>query len=183
MMAKNQKQAAEAARARRDEARFLMNTYRRPAVVYEAASIASGASLFLTHCTSCHGAGGRGDGPLAGNLPTRPANLTEPHTALHTGGDMFWWLTHGMRGKAMPGFAATLPEDERWDVINFLRALSIGYQARIIDDRVVPEKPWLGAPDFSFSHRHAAVGRLNFCRATTPAFMSKANKRRMPKSR
>jgi mono/diheme cytochrome c family protein len=37
---------------------------------------ASGAELFARFCTSCHGDAGRGDGPVAGSLKVRPADLT-----------------------------------------------------------------------------------------------------------
>jgi putative copper export protein/mono/diheme cytochrome c family protein/peroxiredoxin len=125
-------------------------TYLRSSVPYAAASIARGQELYRTHCASCHGVGGRGDGPAAAGLLPRPADLTAPHTNDHTAGDMFWWLTHGMK-KVMPGFGATLSEDERWDLINFLRALSAGEAARRLTDVDEPERPRLVAPDFTFA--------------------------------
>ena len=36
----------------------------------------NGAYVFRTYCASCHGALGRGDGPLADQLRYRPADLT-----------------------------------------------------------------------------------------------------------
>lgn len=36
-----------------------------------------GARLFLTHCASCHGASGGGNGPLAGQLRQTPPDLTQ----------------------------------------------------------------------------------------------------------
>ena len=38
---------------------------------YAAPSIALGAPLYAENCAMCHGATGRGDGPLAGKLPIR----------------------------------------------------------------------------------------------------------------
>ncbi len=35
----------------------------------------SGGELYAAYCTSCHGTSGKGDGPLAGDLPRRPADL------------------------------------------------------------------------------------------------------------
>lgn len=35
-----------------------------------------GAMLFADNCTSCHGISARGDGPLAADLSTSPADLT-----------------------------------------------------------------------------------------------------------
>ncbi|HEY1304250.1 MAG TPA: cytochrome c [Vicinamibacterales bacterium] len=36
----------------------------------------SGKDSFARYCAACHGVGGRGDGPLAGALKGRPADLT-----------------------------------------------------------------------------------------------------------
>jgi mono/diheme cytochrome c family protein len=38
---------------------------------------ASGRDMYLRYCASCHGADGRGDGPLAGALTKTPADLTQ----------------------------------------------------------------------------------------------------------
>jgi putative copper resistance protein D len=65
-------------------------------------------------------------------------------------GDFFWWLSYGIKGSAMPGFAERLSEEERWDMINFLRLLAAAEQARTLAAR--PESaPWLVAPDFSYT--------------------------------
>ena len=37
---------------------------------------AEGKAFFDQNCVSCHGKGGRGDGPLSAGLPTAPADLT-----------------------------------------------------------------------------------------------------------
>jgi putative copper resistance protein D len=124
------------------------DTFRRSPEPYLTVSIDEGRRTFERHCTGCHGPGGLGDGPAAKGLPKPPANLTEPHTALHTAGDMFWWVTHGIPTSGMPAFAEVTSEEERWDSINFLRAFSQGFQARILTPAVVAGRPWLGAPDF-----------------------------------
>ncbi len=125
-------------------------TYRRPAIPYNAASVAHGASLFRIHCAACHGPAGHGDGPASAGLRQRPADLTAPHTNDHTAGDIFWWLTRGI-GSIMPAFGAQLPENDRWDLINFLRALSAGEAAGSLTDIDEPARPRLTAPDFTFT--------------------------------
>ncbi len=147
------------------------DTYRRPSVPYHAISVASGAGLFAHHCVRCHGASAHGDGPDGRSLALPPADLTEPHTALHTAGDLFWWLTHGKPPGAMPGFAAVLAEDDRWDLINFLRTLSAGYQARILNERVVPGVPWLPAIDFSYQTADGRSGALKDHRGRGPVLL------------
>ena len=123
-------------------------TYLRPGVPYQAISIANGLRLYGEHCAFCHGVSGYGDGPAAAILRPRPADLTAKHTADHTAGDMFWWLSHGIKGSAMPGFQDRLSEEERWDMINFVRTLSAAEQARSMGPWIEP-LPWLVAPDFS----------------------------------
>jgi hypothetical protein len=53
---------------------------------------------------------------------------------MHSDGELFWWLTHGIEapedGMAMPGFATVLSEDERWDLIDFIRAHNAGLTFR-----------------------------------------------------
>ena len=124
------------------------DTYRRSTVPYQTVSVFEGKKHFERQCTACHGSGGLGDGPAAKGLPKPPANLSEPHTALHTAGDMYWWLKHGIEPSGMPGFADVLSDQDRWDVINFLRAFSQGFQARVLSPSIVSERPWLGAPGF-----------------------------------
>jgi putative copper resistance protein D len=124
-------------------------TYLGSAVPYQAASVSNGLRLYQRNCAACHGANGYGDGPAGLVLRPRPADLTAPHTGAHTAGDLFWWISHGIRGSAMPGFEDRLSEAERWDLINFLRTLSAAEQARSLGALVEP-KPWLVAPDFAF---------------------------------
>ncbi len=140
------------------------DTYRTPSVPYETISVARGQRLFGEHCVRCHGPSAHGDGPDARGLAIAPADLTEPHTALHTAGDIFWWLTHGKPPGVMPGFADRLGEDDRWDLINFVRTLSAGYQARILSERIVPRRPWLPAVEFSYGTQDGKAGTLSDAR-------------------
>ena len=103
--------------------------YRSP-TGFTTASIAAGAQLYPQHCAACHGTEGRGDGPGAKGLVIPPADLTAGHLWMHSDGEMFWWLSHGIDapegGLAMPGFAAVLSDDERWDLIDYIRAHNAG---------------------------------------------------------
>jgi mono/diheme cytochrome c family protein len=105
-------------------------SYLRSPTGFAANSIVRGGTVYATNCVGCHGAAGRGDGTLAKTLPVPAANLTEPHLWEHSDGELFWWLTHGMDnpegGLSMPGFAAVLSEDDRWAVIDFIRANNAG---------------------------------------------------------
>jgi putative copper export protein/mono/diheme cytochrome c family protein len=97
---------------------------------FSAGSIVHGQALFAQNCVACHGAGGAGDGPAASGLRIKPADLTMPHLWEHTDGEMFWWLSHGIEdpegGLAMPGFAGVLTADDRWALIDYVRAHNAG---------------------------------------------------------
>jgi putative copper resistance protein D len=82
-------------------------------------SIQRGMMLFSANCTQCHGESGTGDGPLAKTLPLPPANLYD-HIPYH--GDQFFFgvMTNGFNG-IMPAFGSLLSENDRWDVLNYLR--------------------------------------------------------------
>ena len=135
-------------------------TYKRPAVAYQAISVANGRRLYVdSGCPVCHGPSGYGDGPSADQLRPRPADLTAPHANAHTAGDLFWWISYGVKQSAMPGFAETLSEEDRWDLINFLRALSDSERVRSLAP-VIEGEPWMIAPDFSYGTGMGDTGTL-----------------------
>jgi putative copper export protein/mono/diheme cytochrome c family protein/peroxiredoxin len=125
-------------------------TYRQTSVPYVATSLAAGQKLFAQNCVSCHGPLGRGDGPQSASLPVKPADLTAPHTGDHTIGDLYWWLTYGRSNGAMPAFGQQIKEDDRWDMINYVRALTNANIARVL--RIEPDRfrATLAAPNAEF---------------------------------
>jgi mono/diheme cytochrome c family protein len=43
----------------------------------QSAAVYGGGNDFQAYCSSCHGAGGKGDGPIANSFRKRPADLTK----------------------------------------------------------------------------------------------------------
>lgn len=86
-----------------------------------AESIARGELLYRMHCMVCHGEQGRGDGPVGRKFedPT-PVDLNEDYTQDQMDGQLFFTITRGR--VAMPFYRDALSQQERWDVINYLRA-------------------------------------------------------------
>jgi len=121
---------------------------------YAAPSIARGAPLYAENCVVCHGATGRGDGPLAGKLAIRPADLIEPHLFAHKVGEIFWWVSYGRDHEVMPGFVDKLNPDQRWDLINFLLARAAGVLTNEVSSQIsTTAAPPL--PDFAFERNGA----------------------------
>jgi len=101
-------------------------TYLKNPLPATAETMGQGQILFQTYCTTCHGRDGQGNGPAAAGLNPRPADLTAAHVDDHTDGDLFWWLTHGLPGTAMPAWQEQLSETERWLVVHYIRSLRRG---------------------------------------------------------
>ncbi len=87
----------------------------------DSASVQRGQTIYQANCVTCHGVAGAGDGPLATFLKPPPANLQVHMAAGHTDGQLFDWITNGIEGSAMPAFGTRLTEQQRWDVINYIR--------------------------------------------------------------
>lgn len=90
-----------------------------------AEAVAAGRSLYRERCQPCHGERGRGDGPLAAPLVPHPADLLL-HVPQHTDGELFYYVTAGIPGSAMPAWRHALGERERWQLVHYLRALADG---------------------------------------------------------
>jgi putative copper export protein/mono/diheme cytochrome c family protein len=101
---------------------------------FSVAAIVRGEGLYGPYCASCHGPDGQGNGPAAAALRVKPADLTLPHLWAHNDGDLFWWLSHGMKdptgGLDMPGFAQSLSAEDRWSLIDYIRARNTGLAGR-----------------------------------------------------
>lgn len=82
-------------------------------------SLERGRRHYQINCAVCHGVAGEGNGPvLAYGLPV-PSLLT-PVSRQYSDGYLFGIMRNG-RG-LMPNYRR-IPEEHRWDVVNYLRAL------------------------------------------------------------
>lgn len=83
------------------------------------ASLANGRKYFQINCSPCHGERAMGDGP-ATKFGMPGINLTSDITKARTDGYIFGMIRNG-RG-LMPPYNR-IEEMDRWDVVNYLRAL------------------------------------------------------------
>ncbi|MCH7882447.1 MAG: cytochrome c [Proteobacteria bacterium] len=86
------------------------------------ASLGRGRQLFENYCTTCHGLNGGGYGPAAHGITTFPRQLwVWYNTDSATDGYLYWFITNGRN--EMPPWGIILSENERWDVINYIKTL------------------------------------------------------------
>ena len=91
-------------------------------------AIAAGEEIYTTNCATCHGENGKGDGPAAAGLDPQPADFTDQAMMMDmSDGYLFWRVTEGGAfepfNSAMPPWGQSLTEDERWQVISYIRTL------------------------------------------------------------
>jgi copper transport protein len=89
-------------------------------------ALARGERVYQAQCQACHGLTGHGNGPLAATLYPRPidfwAHFGSGHT--HPDGRLYFWVTYGMPGTAMPGFKDRLNDADRWRVVDYIKTFA-----------------------------------------------------------
>jgi len=94
---------------------------RKNPVLADARSVAAGREVYEAQCLDCHGESGKGDGKCAADLNPRPRDLSDPGMACQSDGAIFWKVSTGRR--PMPALETMVPEEDRWDVVNYVRTL------------------------------------------------------------
>lgn len=86
----------------------------------DAGSVTTGKTLYTTHCKSCHGTKGKGDGPKAAQLDTESGDFTKATFQSQTDGALYYKTEKGR--KDMPSFKTKIPDpDDIWSIINYMR--------------------------------------------------------------
>ena len=82
-----------------------------------------GETLYTKNCMSCHGNPGKGNSLKS--LKPIPPDLSGAVTQKRTDGDLFYILTTGRL--IMPSFKNVLSEDQRWELISYIRSYNKSY--------------------------------------------------------
>ena len=85
----------------------------------DESSLARGKKSYKIECLRCHGKGGKGDGSSALQIEKKVADLSSDYVQNQTDGELFWKISEGR--SPMPLAKNTLTDDQRWDVINYIR--------------------------------------------------------------
>jgi len=86
-------------------------------------ALAAGSEVYTKHCRSCHGPSGDGKGEKASELSVAPGDFTDASKMDRlTDGELYWQTTKGRR--PMPEFADKLNEQQRWDVVDYIRTFA-----------------------------------------------------------
>jgi mono/diheme cytochrome c family protein len=83
-------------------------------------NLEKGQQHFNTFCSPCHGYFAEGKSRLQGQFPS-PPSLHSEKVRNWKDADIFNVITMGQN--AMPSYASQIPEEERWQIILYIRAL------------------------------------------------------------
>jgi len=100
-----------------EEAKERLSTFR-----FTPETIKSGENIFQKNCKSCHGDPGKQNWAKIVPPPGDPAS---DEFQKQTDGEMFFRVTSGKT--PMPQFGNILSEDERWQVISYIRSFNTNY--------------------------------------------------------
>ncbi len=98
------------------------------------ANLEAGIKLYAQNCAVCHGAADGHPSNVASGLYQKAPQLAKDGVEDDPDGVTYWKVTHGIRLTGMPAFAASLTDEQRWQVALFLKNM----------DKLppVPERLW-----------------------------------------
>ena len=80
-------------------------------------------SLWSTHCKSCHGKEGLGDGPKAAQLDTPSGDFSDDEFQAQSDGSLFYKTLEGRDD--MPSYKKKIPEEEdMWQLVHYMRGFA-----------------------------------------------------------
>jgi mono/diheme cytochrome c family protein len=91
--------------------------------LWTAAGLQEGKEVFISHCQTCHGDAGNGLGTYGGTMTITPADFKQEPFRSMRADQWFWHVSEGIQGSLMPTWKASLTEEERWQVIGYIRTI------------------------------------------------------------
>jgi len=153
---------------------WLLKTTMRRAIEHHArevhvpplanpAVIAKGRTLFVAHCSRCHGAPGVAPEAFALGLRPTPANLANTGIEWQPS-ELYWAIKHGMKLTGMPAWEFRLADDDVWAIVAYIQRMPYEspreFRERLAASasRAAPAQPSSIAVDHSASHVATASG-------------------------
>ena len=102
---------------------------------YNLVNVKKGKELYIKNCKSCHGDPGKNN---VLPLVPPPVDITSEKMQKNTEGEMFYKITTGR--VAMPQFKATISDDDRWRIVNYITNFSPKKQPLLVAAAAVKAK-------------------------------------------
>lgn len=111
-----------------------------PGLDISASTVERGQERYGIYCQPCHGASGDGNGMVHQRAMTlgrhvrgwvQPTSLHQEGVIRQPHGQLFNTISNGIR--TMPAYGAQIPEEDRWAIVLYLRALQRSQNANLDD--------------------------------------------------
>ena len=88
-----------------------------------AIAVKRGQERYNIYCTPCHGGAGDGNGTVNSRLTIKAPSFHDARLKEMPVGQIYQAILNGVNNGNMGSYAAQIPEDDRWDVVLYVRAL------------------------------------------------------------
>lgn len=86
-------------------------------------TVTRGQERYAIYCSVCHNYDGGGNGMAVQRGMLKPPSLHDPRIRSMPDGQLFATISNGVRN--MPGYAHSIPVDDRWAIVTYVRALQL----------------------------------------------------------
>lgn len=102
----------------------LGSVYDQPVLAATEQQLSDGKKIYIGSCAPCHGANGKGDGPVSSTLAHKPADFASAgHANTYSDQGRIFIIKKGIQGTPMKGWESTLTEKEILAVYFYIRSL------------------------------------------------------------
>jgi mono/diheme cytochrome c family protein len=104
-----------------------------------------GKVLYDRFCAVCHGAAGKGDGPVTKNPAIKPSPYTSDKLKVYTDGQIYHTIMYGQG--VMGSYASQVQYEDRWKIVHFVKTLQGNTAANdsVPADTIPPAAPAVDA--------------------------------------
>jgi len=95
---------------------------------YNLVNVKKGKELYIKNCKSCHGDPGKNN---VLTLVPPPVDITSEKMQKNTESELYYKITNGR--VAMPQFKATISDDDRWRIVNYITNFSPKKQPLLVN--------------------------------------------------
>ena len=94
-----------------------------PFALTEPAAIRAGQTVYSRYCIHCHGKQFDGYGTVGQSFAPPPGDLRGAKVQTMSAGTLFKEISFGIPGGRQPALATTVAEEDRWNVIAYVKSL------------------------------------------------------------
>jgi mono/diheme cytochrome c family protein len=86
-------------------------------------ALEAGARLYGYFCLPCHGRRHDGEGTVGQSFAPLPGDLRSARVQAQADSQMFREISYGRPGGRQPALATTIPPEDRWRIIHYIKSL------------------------------------------------------------